>query len=356
MTSTVTIKGIEKTKEFSRTKLPPFISSLTARPRDLKNWVKNDLDGYSIYSITIDPLTPNIFYATVFNKQSIGPYIKKSIDSGQNWIELNNNFIDIPIYDMKIDPLNPTTIYIGAYRGIYKSIDGGERWVKIFSEFSGPGINALEINPLYSSIIYAGAFAGEGYNYEGNYLYKSLDGGLNWKIIDTGVSGLDISALAINPLYTNNLYAGTSRGMFRSTNSGDEWKEINAGLPDDVWIRDIMIDPKTSTTIYLGAWDEGIYKSTDNGDRWFEINNGLPNGIRVMAIEIDPLTTTTIYIGTDLNRTGLGGGVYKSVDGGINWLNIGLLGIGTYSLAINPINPNILYAITEDGLYSILQV
>jgi photosystem II stability/assembly factor-like uncharacterized protein len=87
-----------------------------------------------------------------------------------------------------------------------------------------------------------------------------------------------------------------------------------------------------------------VFKSTDGGGNWSATNIGLSNTY-VRALVIDPVTPTSLYAGTD------GGGVFKSTNGGANWsaINTGLTNTDVSALAIDPATPTILYAGTEGG-------
>ena len=90
-----------------------------------------------------------------------------------------------------------------------------------------------------------------------------------------------------------------------------------------------------------------MFKSTNGGGNW--INTGLTD-TSVYALAIDPKTPATLYAGTD-------GGVFKSTDGGMNWsaVNTGLTATGVHALAIDPQTPTTLYAGTYGGVFFIQQ-
>ena len=70
------------------------------------------------------------------------------------------------------------------------------------------------------------------------------------------------------------LYAGTSNGVFKSTDSGESWTRTSNGLTNK-HVFTLAIDPHTPTTIYAGARDYGVFKSTDGGMNWTVVNTGL---------------------------------------------------------------------------------
>jgi photosystem II stability/assembly factor-like uncharacterized protein len=156
-----------------------------------------------------------------------------------------------------------------------------------------------------------------------------------------GPYGGNISSIVIDPQNSATLYAsvrggsGSSSvesGVFRSSDGGATWTAANAGLPSSSAIEQLVIDPRTPTTLYAHN-----YKSTDGGQTW----SAMP-GLVIGHLAIDPQTPTTLYAnGVDANGRY---GVYKSTDGGGSWTITGLTVQGRFSLAVDPLTPTVLYA------------
>jgi photosystem II stability/assembly factor-like uncharacterized protein len=108
------------------------------------------------------------------------------------------------------------------------------------------------------------------------------------------------------------------------------------------------IDPNNSSVIYAGNASGGIFKTSDGGATWNPIFDEQPF-LAIGAITIDPNNSQIIWVGTgDLNIGGypfIGDGIYKSIDGGITWTNMGLAETRIISsIIIDPSNSNIIYA------------
>jgi photosystem II stability/assembly factor-like uncharacterized protein len=111
----------------------------------------------------------------------------------------------------------------------------------------------------------------------------------------------------------------------------------------------LAIDPVTDT-LYVGQGTPGeasggVFKSVDGGSTWNDMTSGLPTdfSVHAIAIAIDPVTTmATLYVAF------LGGGMSISTDGGNSWspFNTGLTDSWLHAIAINPLNPNEVYAAT----------
>ena len=100
------------------------------------------------------------------------------------------------------------------------------------------------------------------------------------------------------------LFAGTGRGVFRSTNNGASWAAATDGQDDVVFSLAII-----GTDIYAGTDERGVFRSVDDGASWTEVNSGLTNSI-ILSLAV---SDTTLFAGTG------GGGVFRSIDGGSSW-------------------------------------
>jgi ligand-binding sensor domain-containing protein len=180
--------------------------------------------------------------------------------------------------------------------------------------------------------------------------------------------GMQVSAIAIDPVNTSTLYIGTQRGAFRSTDGGSNWIAISKGLKNTD-VLSLAIDPVNTRTLYAGT-RSGAFKSIDGGDSWALMESCLYE-VAVLAIAIDPANTNTLYaIAQDAawvvavfidakNESRLESKIrdcaFKSTNGGEKWFSIDVgfedLNLKLESLAIDPSNPSILYAGTRRGVF-----
>jgi uncharacterized repeat protein (TIGR01451 family) len=206
-----------------------------------------------IDGLAIDPMTPATLYAYG------GGSIFKSVDGGGSWSAV----LEIgPVAAFVIDPLTPTTLYAGIPGlfggGVFKSTDGGASWSAANSGLDRFGpffpVTALVIDPLTPTTLYVGMREA---NPAGTFL-KSTDGGASWSELNVGFPDRlpphTVIALAIDPLTPTTLYAatnarGSSSGLYKSLDGGLSWRQISYLGPFFHFL-DLAIDPLTPTTVY----------------------------------------------------------------------------------------------------------
>jgi len=296
------------------------------------------LAGAPILWLAIDPITRAMLYAVT----SSGLY--KSTDAGGSWSVKNQLPSDGSILGVYIDPIHPSTIYVlgnttGSYLKpsasvIFKSADGGTSWAAMNvvpdATFSGFPDNPLAIDPVNLNTIYAAVFTA-GYGGATGYgsIAKSTDGGQSWKVVRAGSVGIPnytvVRSLAIDPTAPSTVYASYAdaggSGVMKSTDGGQSWNIATVVASTDVFFHaQIAIDPSAPSTIYAAYSDAvtelgGILKSTDSGQTWNAANAGLSN-FNVHLLAIDSHNASTVYASE-------GDALFKSVDRGAHWSNIG---------------------------------
>jgi photosystem II stability/assembly factor-like uncharacterized protein len=212
------------------------------------------------------------------------------------------------------------------YSGLYKSTDNGNSWIEIETQFDPFRIYALYINNAGHILV--------GTDHQGR-IYRSTDNGVTWENNNSGYNTGE--CWAFGESNDGILFAGSGEGqVYRSTDNGDSWV-LSANLPSLVFATD------TNNVVYCGTFN-GLYKSTDNGTSWQQ-DNYFTN-VAVSSVLVD--SSNNVYCSTGYYSNG--NGVYYSTNGGGNWLNLGLEGKVTLSLAFD--SKGFLYAGTKsDGLY-----
>lgn len=168
-----------------------------------------------------------------------------------------------------------------------------------------------------------------------------------------GLGGESIISAAISPDDPRVIYAGSAWNfsdgiqgkLFKSTNCGQTWDTLLVGG----YFSSIEIDPTNPSVVYATPY--GIVKSLDRGKTWQDMSSGifLDGETLVASFAMNPMNTSVLYAGTG---GPFGGKVYRSSDGGANWISIttnDTLLNGVVSLAIDPKNPNIIFAGTSQS-------
>jgi photosystem II stability/assembly factor-like uncharacterized protein len=284
-----------------------------------------------IFDIVIDPAHPSTLYIATDEG------VFKSTNSGDTWRDVNtstNINLSSSLYgNLALDPSNTSTIFAGTDNGLFKSTNGGDTWTR---SLSTRFIEAVAIDPVNPYTIYASP---------SRYISKSTDGGSSWRQVGPNT---EFTCIAINPINNSILYAGTAyNSLYKSTNGGSSWRLLNSFPAYVGYITDLVIDPSNPSIVYASGsggvnyGGSGIYKSTDEGSHWQQINNGLPSAATyVHTMAVDPVHPSVLYASA-LD------GIYKTTDGGAHWRtsSTGLTKDIIRRIAIDPTAPSKLYAV-----------
>jgi photosystem II stability/assembly factor-like uncharacterized protein len=147
----------------------------------------------------------------------------------------------------------------------------------------------------------------------------------------------------MDPVDPDILYACDFYKFFKSIDGGQTWTYVNEQTGYfDFFFSTLAIDPGNSLIMYAGGYSgKGLMKSIDGGVNWLEINNGLPPDTSGYSLAIDPLSTHVLYAGVS---SGDDSGVYKSEDSGDNWTRIAASTEGPLFVILDPNDPATLYA------------
>lgn len=188
---------------------------------------------------------------------------------------------------------------------------------------------------------------------------SSLVSGLKFRGIGPAFTSGRISDFAVNPKNHSEFYVAVSSGhIWKTTNKGITFEPIfdNYGAYS---IGCLAMDPNNSNIIWAGTgennhqralgYGNGVYKSVNGGKSWE--NMGLKESRQIGMILIDPRNSNTVYVAAEGSAWGPGGdrGLYKTTDGGKKWekiLNISE-NTGINNIICDPRNPDILYATSE---------
>ncbi|MGB7453709.1 MAG: hypothetical protein WBM36_16420 [Lysobacterales bacterium] len=180
--------------------------------------------------------------------------------------------------------------------------------------------------------------------------------GLEWRSVGPAMTAGRIADIAVNQNDRNQWYVGVgSGGVWKTNNRGTTWEPV-FDSEASYSIGCISIDPNNVQTVWVGTgenvsgrhvgYGDGVYKSLDGGKSW--TNMGLKNSQHIGMIVIDPRDSNVVYVAAQGPLWSAGGerGLYKTSDGGKTW-NL-ILSAGEYTGAnevhLDPRNPDVIYA------------
>jgi photosystem II stability/assembly factor-like uncharacterized protein len=324
----------------------------------------------SIGDLAIDPNNPEVVWvgtgeANIFRSSNAGCGVFRTTDGGKTWslMGLENTFT---IGRIRINPKNSDIVYVAATghewtpnedRGLFKTNDGGKTWTKILNPDQNTGVYDVVLDPKNPDILYCTTWErmrlkwNDPRTYEttvNNGIWKSTDGGANWKKINEGLPvpnkrgriGIDIALSNPNVLYAyvdnyetaykakageldsygrqrSDVIKGAT--IFRTDDAGQTWKQVSGLTPEQKtfmerhsatygWVfGQIRVDPNDENTIYtMGIW---LNQSTDGGKTFRAIRD--PHADH-HGLWIDPANSNYILNVQD-------GGLTISYDKGKSW-------------------------------------
>ncbi len=289
--------------------------------------------GSYISQISINPLNTN----TVYLSGSLGVF--KSTNAGVSW---TNTSSGTQANCILVNPLNPLYLYTttGGYTSdvVKKSTDGGATWVPITSGLPASiARTQLALAASDTTILYASVANPSGYALLG--LYASTNGGGSWTLKSStnylGGQGWYDNAITVKLSSSSTVIAG-GLDIFSSTASGASLTQRtfwNTATSTSFSHADIHFLGYNGSVLYCGS-DGGVFKSTNDGVSWTDLNATLST-LQYMSADYDPTSLLKLYGGTQDNNK------ESSTDGGTTWNQV-TTGDGGYTV-VDPVNTNFIY-------------
>lgn len=236
---------------------------------------------------------------------------------------------------------NDLVYFLGTVGGgVWKTTDAGQTWRNISDGFfSSASIGAITVAPSDPNVVYVGTgeHAVRGVmSTHGDGMYKSTDGGQTWQHIGLAATR-HIARIAVHPTNPDILMVAAQgavwgpseeRGVYLSEDGGQTW-EKTLYLNPTTGASEICIDPSNPRIIYAATWDHGrkpwsirsggpgsgLFKSTDGGRNWMKLTEGLPDNMGKTAITVSPANPRVLYANIEAEN----GGVFRSQDAGQTW-------------------------------------
>ncbi len=287
--------------------------------------------GANANCVIADPTDSQILYTGIGTGYLSSNVVKKSTDGGGSWTTLGGGLptSNVARIQLAMAPTNHNTFMqvLRALRrtlllGLYQTTDGGTTWT---SQATSPNYldgqgwydNAVCVKPTDANTVIVG----------GLDIYRSTTGGTSltkvtsWNTATTGFfSHADIHFLGYNGTV---LYCGSDGGVFKSTDDGTTWSDMNATI-STIQYQSADYDPTNTNLLYGGSQDNDKQSSTDGGASWIQRTTG-DGGYTV----VDPVITTNIY------SQYVDGSCMRSTNSGVSYTEIRPAG-GTGGLFFNP--------------------
>ncbi|MGH9914794.1 MAG: peptidoglycan-binding protein, partial [Pyrinomonadaceae bacterium] len=207
----------------------------------------------------------------------------------------------------------------------------------------GGDVRTIEVDPNDAQRLYLGTLDGQ--------IYTSADSGQSWKRLETfDRPGIYIDHIIIDPRDSKTIYVGAHKhkepgGFFKSTDGGQTWRESE--VFKNQAIHSLTQSPTTPDILIVGT-NDGIYRSIDAGELWNKFDTSVyPDLINVESVAIDPRSDNQIYAGTWHLP-------WKTMDGGKTWSSIknGIIDDSdVFSISIDPRNADHVIASACSGIY-----
>lgn len=207
---------------------------------------------------------------------------------------------------IKVHPKDSKVIYTAIDWKIFKTKDGGNAWELLYTDTNQDLVTDFQIDGYNPEKVYASLSNGS--------LLASEDGGKSWRLLQKFLD--KIERIVINERDTRIIYVAlTERGIYRSSNAGETWDNVSQSLEGlfEAWIyRDMQPDANQKDGI-LYASNYGLFRSTDGGKNWVNIPLLSEIGkVFIFSVSVNPKNSDEIYYSTLTN-------FYHSIDGGKTW-------------------------------------
>jgi photosystem II stability/assembly factor-like uncharacterized protein len=291
--------------------------------------------SYSIACVKIAPSNTNTIWVGTGennNQRSVayGDGVYRSIDGGKSFTNMGLKNSE-HIGNIIIHPNDENTVWVAAYgpvwsaggeRGVYKTTDGGKTWERTLFISDETGISDIIMDPKDPNILYAAAH--QRRRHEWTYIgggpesaiYKSTDGGKTWKEVNSGLPKGEMGriGLAVSPADANYVYAiiegrYDKGGFFRSTNKGENWSKMSSFNTSGNYYQEIVCDLRDKNKVF--AMDTYLHH-TEDGGKTFKMTGEHQKHVDNHAMWIDPNNPDHWLVGCD-------GGIYETYSHAREW-------------------------------------
>ncbi len=267
-----------------------------------KTWqTLNAMHGKSVRAFAVSASDPQTLVAGTLEG------VFRSVNGGELWQKISNQEIK-NVESIAIDPKDPNVIYAGTWHLAWKTANGGAAWEHINKEkglIDDSDVFSMIVDSSNSSVVFASACSG---------IYKSDNGAVQFhKIQGIPFTARRTRVLKEDPSNPDIVYAGTTEGLWKTTDLGKTWKRMS---DPEVVVNDVLIDPRDSRRVLLATDRAGVLASTDGVQTLAPSNHGYTHRY-VSSIAADKNDPNAILVGLVNDREM--GGVFVTHDRGETW-------------------------------------
>ena len=332
------------------------------------------LTGGRIHDVEALPHDPSTLYVATASGG-----LWKSVNRGITWTNLWEHMPVSTFGDLAIAPSSPDVLYAGTGEqqnrqstswgnGVYRSDDGGATWRHLGLEETRH-TGRVQVHPTNPEIVYVAALGNLWRPSADRGVYRSRDGGRSWDnvlYVDEHTGAID---LVIDPSNPDVLYAATYQrqrrtwgfngggpgsGIHKTTDGGDNWRELTSGLPAGdkgrIGIAIARTNPQVLNALVQHAVESGGYRSTDGGESWEKVSDQNIRPMYYSHVFIDPANEDRVYtLATSSHRSEDGGRTFTEIaerptyDVGVH--------ADHHTMWINPSDPEHFFLAGDAGLH-----
>jgi photosystem II stability/assembly factor-like uncharacterized protein len=280
-----------------------------------------------------------------------------------------------------VDPDERSRYFVAAASGgVWKTTNAGITFTPVFDNEGSYSIGTVVLDPKNPATVWVGT--GENNSQRsvgyGDGVYRSDDGGRSWKNLGLKKSE-HISRIVIDTRNSDVVYVasqgplwgpGGDRGLFKTTDGGKNWKNI-LNISENTGVTELVLDPQNPDVLYAASYqrrrhnwtlinggpESAVHKSTDAGATWNKLRSGLPPGeLGRIGLAVSPVDSNVIY--ATIEAANRAGGIFRSTDRGATWerrnpFDAGAMYYG--QITADPVNVDRIYVmnvrimVSDDG-------